>query len=171
MVGPRDPVVLWSKGICHGCAAAGKRSGDWRGRAGGTGDHLAFADGACGASLSSPNAVGISGRSVVLRSWCRFGCAPSDGAALRGAGDDGRCAGSAGGQGTTGSGASDHTTGAGVADRSGLPQGQGVGLSARGVDDAAAGAARARARAVGRARPAWPIWRKAPSARYSMLAR
>jgi hypothetical protein len=28
-------------------------------KSGGTGDHLAFADGACGASLSSPNAVGI----------------------------------------------------------------------------------------------------------------
>jgi len=81
---------LKGKGICHGCAAAGQRSGDWRGRAGGTGDHLAFADGARGAGLPSPNAVGVAGRSVVLRSWRCFGCAPSDGAALRGAGDDGR---------------------------------------------------------------------------------
>src|SRR5271166_5298070 len=85
------------------------------------------------------------GRPLVLCGGSCFGGASSDGPALRRAGvglwpDGGARRSPAAGQ-----GADAHGRGQGMAGFSGLPQGEGPGLSARVVDDAASGSSRARA--------------------------
>ena len=82
-----------------------------------------------------------------------------------------RCDGGARRQPASGQGAGDHRGGPRMAGLAGLPEGQGPGISARAVDDAAAGAPRPRAR---RRPPDIHVWRtslKARSARSSTATR
>ena len=71
----------------------------------------------------------------------------------------------------TGQGADDHRRGQGMVDVAGLPQGEGTGLSARIVDDAASGPPCARAWTSGGARLPRPSWPRARCARSSTSRR
>ena len=102
------------------------------------------------AGIAGGDAARLSRAAVVFRGWAKTWCASSDGPALRRAGGGVRRAGSPRRSAATRQGADDHAGSQGLAGVFGVRQGQAARLSARVVDDPAAGTPCPRAWTAGR---------------------
>src|SRR5262245_24997208 len=112
----------------------------------------AVANGTGGPGRAGANSAGILEGPVFLRGEPSPRIAPPDSPALRRTSCGRRCDGGAGRSPSSRQRAGDHDGSQGLVDGLGMPQGQGVRLSARTVDDAASGPPRPRAWAGGGAR-------------------